>query len=299
MLDVSLKQLEVFVAVAECGSFSLAAERLFLSQSTVSSHVAGLERTLGQQLLLRGSRRRVALTTAGEEVYAAGRGIIAQCQQLQERFTAPVPVLHIGASTVPTSHILPQLMAGFRAAMPACRFSLARGNSEEIHHLLTSGQLQLGFVGKLTDPHRLTYHRLCSDSLVLVAPNTPLYQEKARAKALGKQLLDGPLILRSQGSGTQAAVEQYLSKIHRPLDTLQVVARMEQNEGLLQSVFQGLGCAILSELVAKDWVDNGRVLAFPLDDPPVTRDFYLAYPKDAALPPVVEQFISFCLENYH
>ena len=82
MLDINLKQLEVFVAAAEYGNFTRAADVLYLSQSTVSSHIRGLEETLGSPLFDRSAKRKVALTETGERIYPTAREIVDRCRVL-------------------------------------------------------------------------------------------------------------------------------------------------------------------------------------------------------------------------
>ena len=84
MSEFSLKQIQVFVAVAELGSFTQAAQALFLSQSTVSAHLAALETALSTRLLDRDARRRVRLTPEGERVYPAAKKILADCAALAQ-----------------------------------------------------------------------------------------------------------------------------------------------------------------------------------------------------------------------
>ena len=84
MLDINLKQLEVFVTTAEYGSFTRAAAVLHLSQSTVSSHIRGLEETLGTPLFDRSAKRKVALTEAGKRIYPTAREIVDRCRVLQK-----------------------------------------------------------------------------------------------------------------------------------------------------------------------------------------------------------------------
>lgn len=70
MLEISLRQLETFVVTAECASFTRAADKLHLTQSTVSTHIQSLEQELDSQLILRGARRKLELTETGRRVYA-------------------------------------------------------------------------------------------------------------------------------------------------------------------------------------------------------------------------------------
>ena len=86
MNDISLKQLEIFVAVVEYGGFTRAAEELFFNQSTVSAHISLLEQALGKELFVRSNRRHVRLTKEGEQVYPIARRILNDCAALR---TAP------------------------------------------------------------------------------------------------------------------------------------------------------------------------------------------------------------------
>lgn len=298
MVEFNIRQLEAFVVTAECGSFSAAAERLFLSQSTISSHIARLESALGVVLLERGSRRKVELTKVGEEVYARGREILKSCAQLQTAFARRAPELVIGASSVPLSYVLPAVMAAFCKVRPDCRFHLKKGNSGEIHRLLLAGEVQLGLVGTILDQKRLHYRRLCTDRLVLVTPNTPEYAALQRAGKTGRELLTRPLIVRTPGSGTQMAVDAYLDEAGFLPGDIPVVAQIESNEAILRCVSEGMGNAVLSALSAQSWLEGGRLLCFELErDRPVERQMYLVYPKDARPDAVAQQFIEFAVQT--
>ncbi|MBD9196116.1 MAG: LysR family transcriptional regulator, partial [Clostridiales bacterium] len=114
MLDINLKQLEVFVTAAEYGSFTRAADVLYLSQSTVSSHIRGLEETLGSTLFDRSAKRKVALTETGERIYPTAREIVDRCRVLQKALPETVgAMLTVGASTVPAQDLVPRLLADF------------------------------------------------------------------------------------------------------------------------------------------------------------------------------------------
>ncbi|MCE5235411.1 MAG: selenium metabolism-associated LysR family transcriptional regulator [Clostridiaceae bacterium] len=298
MVEFNFRQLEAFVVTAECGSFSAAAEKLFLSQSTVSNHIARLEDALGVVLLERGSRRKVELTKSGKEVYERGRDIVKNCEELQKAFVRRSPELTIGASTVPLSYILPALMTAFRQIRPDCRFVLKKGNSSEIHRLLADNEIELGLVGTVLDKKGLAYRRLCADRLVLVTPNTPEYEALKREGASGRELLKRPLIVRTPGSGTQLAVDRYLKEAGVTPDSVTVVARIASNEAILRSVSEGLGNAVLSALSAQRYIEDRRLLCFELErDRSVKRQMYLVYRKEPKPSAVTQQFIEFAARS--
>ena len=296
MLEITLKQLEAFVCVADCGSFYEAAQQLFVSQPTVSAHIAALEAHFHTTLLSRGSRKKVTLTESGQAIYLRAKAILQSCRELEHDYPGQTQELCLGASTVPMGYVLPPLLARFRKQHPGCRFVLKKGDSTQVHAMLQEGSIQLGVVGTVLDREQLVYHRLARDQLVLVAPNTPEFQTLQSQGVYGRALLDRPLIFRSAGSGTQITVDRYLLDHRIGTEHIQVVARVETNEGILELVAQQMGCSILSELVVQDAVRAGKVLLFPLEPEPVTRELYLVWPRHIPLPQLARQFVDIAKE---
>ena len=172
MIDINLKQLEAFVSTADCASFTRAAEELFLTQSTVSSHISALEQQLNVRLIHRGARRRVRLTAEGERAYEMAKDILIRCQALQE-FSASgeKSQLTLGASSVPAQYLLPELMSGFLERHGDSRYLLQRGDSEQIHQMLARGEVRLGFVGAALNRDAFYYHTLLGDCLLYTSPS--------------------------------------------------------------------------------------------------------------------------------
>ena len=125
MLEINLKQLEAFVTTAEYSSFTKAAESLYLTQSTVSAHINSMEQALGVRLIQRGSRRRVQLTTEGRQAYDMAKEILNRCQALQNLGNIIEQCqLTVGASSVPSQYLVPELMSGFLGENPDSRYML-------------------------------------------------------------------------------------------------------------------------------------------------------------------------------
>ena len=98
---------------AESASFTRAADKLNLTQSTDSTHIQGLEQELDSQLILRGARRKLELTETGRRVYAAAKEILNRCEALESmRESSDAATLSIATSTVPAQQLLPKLMSG-------------------------------------------------------------------------------------------------------------------------------------------------------------------------------------------
>jgi DNA-binding MarR family transcriptional regulator len=177
LLDINLKQLEVFVAAAEYNSFTKAAEMLYLSQSTVSAHIRGLEDALGVTLFLRSAKKKIEVTEAGKRCYGPAKEILDRCRMLQSSLTEEQTVmLSVGASTVPAQYLLPRLLADFSRKKPDCRFLMKRGDSMQIHEMLRTGEIQAGFVGMRLDEKEFDYYPVLQDRLVLVTENSQRFR---------------------------------------------------------------------------------------------------------------------------
>ena len=291
MLGISLRQLEAFTAAAEYGSFTRAAEQLHLTQSTVSMHIQSLERALGAQLILRGARKRFALTEEGKRVYAAAKDILNRCEALQTlQETAAGEALRIGTSTVPAQSLLPQLMAGFLKQQPGASFLLRRGDSDEVRVLLEQGEVRIGLIGAALPAQRFACHAIAQDRLVVIAANNARFQELYNQGVDGLALMDEPMIAREETSGTQRAAEEYLSRCGIPLERLHIVARMDHPESIKAGVLQGMGVAILSSLAVREELAAGKLLAFDFLPEGAYRKIYLAWRKDVALTPLEQRF---------
>ena len=294
MLKINLKQLEAFVTTAEFSSFTKAAEVMYLTQSTVSSHISALESTLGVRLIRRGARQRVTLTPEGEQVYREAKDILSRCQALQDlKSHNRESQLVIGASTVPGQCLMPELMAAFLERYPGTRYVQLRGDSAQIHRYLAQGTANLGFVGTATDPRTYNYHPVAQDRLVLITPNREPYISLRRQGVSGLELLDRPMLLRTEDSGTRQETEQFLLRNHISPEKLNVVAQIDNPDAIRSGVSRGLGVSILSVLAAWEDLQDGRLLSFELGDRGATRMIYLAWRKDAQLTPAEQHLLDF------
>lgn len=297
MPEFTLKQLEAFVFTAEYNSFTRAAEMLYLTQSTVSTHIHGLEQALGVPLFQRDVRKKIVLTDPGKQVYLAARDILSRCERLQNfRLEKPAVPLTIGASTVPAQCILPDLLSAFARQQPERRFLLKRGDSAQVHRMLQNGDIQVGFVGAVLDEATFLYHPIREDRLVLVTENTPKFRQMAASSALDL-LLTESFIAREEDSGTWRAAAQWLYSRELLPSRLRVLARMENPEAIRRAVAQGMGVSILSSLMVAEDIEAGRLLSFDLGQDGVWRTLYLATVQNAPPDAVRDAFIEFSLDR--
>lgn len=294
MLKINLKQLEAFVATAEYSSFTKAAEVMFLTQSTVSSHISALESTLGVRLIQRSARQRVTLTKEGELVYREAKDILDRCQALQDlKNHDRRNQLVIGASSVPGQCLMPELMADFLELYPQSHYVQLRGDSMRIHQYLAQGKANLGFVGIAANPKEYHYHPVAEDRLVLITACKEPYQTLYQNGTSGLDMLHMPMILREENSGTRQEMEQYLLRNHISPENLNIIAQIDNPEAIRSSVNRGLGVSIMSVLAAREYLLSNRLLSFELGDQGAFRKIYLCWRKDALLTQAEQNFLEF------
>lgn len=295
-MNYNLKQLEAFVAVIECGSFTAAADKLYLAQSTVSGHVAAMEKDIGVPMLVRSGKRKIILTEEGRRVYAHAKVILQSCDQMSKELEERTSVeLMLAASSIPLGYLLPELIVGFKEKMPLCRFTLRSGDSTQVYEQVLDGDAQIGFVGSVLNRKELHYDLLKEDKLVLLTPDNERYRALLESEICGNELFSEPLIFRESGSGTQQAVDEFFCENRINTDNINVIARIHNNDTVLRAVSQGLGTAIVSGLAAKT---AQNVLVFPLIGKRTTRYLYMIHPKDRRLTNTADAFRKFVLKQF-
>lgn len=299
MLNINLKQLEVFVTVAQLQSFTLAAGQLYLTQSTVSTHVRMLEEHLGGELFMRSNKRKLQLTTLGQLVLPRAEEILNNCHQLEQivRPAQDTDLLHLAASTVPSRCLIPLLMSEFSQKMPHCRYQLQHADSQQVHQLLRNHSLRLGLVGSRLLEEGCTYQLLCQDKLVLLTPNNPKYQALLKKGVYGCGLLKDPMLCRSESSGTHQQLLRYVEQLGMDTTDLSIIAQIEQPSTILDAVANGMGVTVCSDLYARPWVESARVLRFELEQESLYRGLYLVWRTDTVLSRCEKAFVAFCREN--
>ena len=288
---LNFRQLEIFVAVVDAGSFTAAAERLYLAQSTVSDNIRALEELLHIKLFHRESKRRLLLTSEGKRVYQYAQDILARCSALWLDVALDSALeLTLGASTVPAQSLLPRYMALFAKERPEFRCTLRCGDSAEVQQLLLDGDIQLGFVGSSDDRQDLIYAPIAEDHLVMITPNTPHFAALKARGALGRELFTEPVIFRERGSGTQKVIDNYLSEIRFDPHVIHTVAYVSDPVVMQRLVAEGMGVSVLSALAVREAVEAGRVLQFELDKAPVRRSIYMAWRRKSPMSAAARSF---------
>jgi len=296
-MNISLKQLEIFVTIVECGNFTEAGKRLYLAQSTVSSHITALEEALRVSLFRRESKRTIELTADGKRVYQYAKDVVSKCSALEAAVALEERrELVIGASTAPSKSLLPERIVQFGRLHPECCCVVRDGDSERIQQMVLNGDVQLGIVGSTDNRQQLCYERVARDRLVLITPNTPRFARLQEKGTLGRELLREPLIFRDRGSGTQKMIDNYLSRLDDGAFTPEVRCYCASPEMVQELVALDAGISVMSAMSVAEQVKAGRLLTFELEEQPVYRDIYMVYQRKGTLSELARAFVSLMRE---
>ena len=287
---MEFRQLEAFIATVDHRSFSAAAEALYLSQPTISSHIQALEGEL-QTKLIRRTTKKFEITPEGQQLYEYALALVRlQQKAVSELSNTGVRELHIGASSVPGQCILPSILADYREAYPNSVFRITNADSKDIIQKVESGTLDLGLVGMCTESKHCVFEPFATDELVIAAPNNAYFQTKY-GKKFSPQLLKEPMIMRTEQSGTKQEAERLLQKLGVSDQDLNIVASMNDAESLRNCIIQGLGVSIVSHRMVKQQEQQGSLLIYKMDQYVKPRKFYLVYQDGPYLPKAADAFI--------
>jgi len=291
---VDLRQLEIFVKVAELGSFSRAAQSLFLTQPTVSEHIRTLEDELGVRLLDRLGRGAV-VTKGGALLLGYAQRMLAlsrEARQAMESFQGRMSGdLLVGASTIPGEYILPALIGRFKEKFPDIAITLLIGGSQAVTEWVLEGRAEIGVVGARSGHRAIEYRELLPDDIVLIVGATHPWQ--GRPLVTLDELRAEPLLLREQGSGTRAALESALAAAGTDIGAFRVVGEMGSTQAIKQAVKAGVGVSLVSRRAVEEECRAGSVWCLRVQDLKISRAFYLATHRERSRSPLAEAFRAF------
>lgn len=296
---MEFKQLQSFVEVVNYQSFTKAADKLFISQPTVSAHVTQLEEELNTKLILR-TTKSISLTTKGEEVYDFATKILGlKSRMLEACSVQPKNIIHIGASTIPSAYILPDILQEYGSITPDTYFSIHQSDSQGIIDGLKEGLFDIGMIGMKPSDDEIRSIPLCQDNMIIITPvNDHFLELKFQNDYTIRELLNEPIIMREAGSGSKKTADMFLEKIGIGENDINIVARINDQEAIKNMVASGLGISIISELAVKNLLAEKRVLGFPLDKKHSGRQIYLIHRKDHALNNQLKDFLKFIQKKY-
>jgi LysR family hydrogen peroxide-inducible transcriptional activator len=292
---MELHQLRYFVAVAETGSFTRAAEREGVTQPTLSEQILRLEgkrHGLGRRLFDR-LGRKVILTDAGRELLGRAQGILAAVGEAERavRDSSEGGLLRIGAIPTIAPFVLPGAVTRFRKAHPAVQLQLQEDLTERLLAEVLAGDLDVGLMALPIRDDRLHVEKLYSEPLLVALP--PKHRLSGRSEVKLIDLMDEPFILLDD---VHCFGDQVLSFCHRSGIEPRVVCRGEQIVTLLAMVAAGEGVSVVPEMAAL--ADTAASCVYrPLAKPAPTRSLCAVWHKQRYRPESLRAFVDVVRER--
>ncbi|MEY9893291.1 DNA-binding transcriptional LysR family regulator [Catenulispora sp. MAP5-51] len=290
MTQLNLHRLSIFMTVVETGGFSAAAQKLYMSQPSVSNHVRNLEQSL-QTTLIDRSGPRIRPTAEGEVLVEYARRVFLLTEEavaaIREVSGVQSGRLEVGGTTTVGTYLLPRLLARFRERHRAIECDIVVGNNGQIVKRLLEGELGLAIVAGQPGAPQLKTETVLDERLLLVAaPGHPL--TSTAAPLAPRELAAERFLLREPGSQTRDLQEAAL--IGWDLDDM-AKADMWGPETIKQSVAAGLGISLISEHAIDAEVRDGRLVVLDVDPPLRSRPVVVAYRRDRLLSPAERAFL--------
>ena len=293
-MNITLRQLKVFSAVAKHLSFTRAAEELHLTQPAVSMQVKQLESQL-ESSLFEQLGKKIYLTEAGEEVSHYSRTI---SQQLDDMETALANLkglahgkLRISVATT-ANYFAPHLLATFTQRFPNVNVILDVTNRQTLLRQLAENEVDMVIMGTPPVEMELEAGAFMENPLVLIAP--PGHHLVDSKQIPLKLLEDEVFLLREPGSGTRSAMERFFAQ-----HDVTITASMEvsSDEAIKQSVQAGLGLGVMSQDALQMELTLDRLKILDAEHFPIQRSWFVVHRKGKRLSAIAQAFKNFLLDE--
>ena len=288
---MDFKQLKSFVAVVEYRNFSKAANKLYISQPTISTHLRLLEEELNTRLILR-TTKSIEVTEKGWELYKYADKILELSERMVQACASDKRrIISLGASTIPATYVLPKVLPHYGMNNPDTYFNIHQTDTQGVLEGIVDGSFDLGMTGSRKEREGIRFVPFCSNKMVIIAPVTEHYLQLQQKSAHFEELLREPIILREKG--TRRSANQFLDRIGVNEEELNVVARVNDQETVKNLVASGMGISLISEIAARDFLDSRRLLKFDVPYQQSEQSIYLVYSKQRAEQEWLRSFIDF------
>jgi len=288
----TLRQLEVFLAVARTGSVSRAGQELGLSQSATSSSLADLERQFDLQLFDR-MGKRLRLSARGTGLRAQAEAVLELARDLERGLESRTVEhrLRVGATLTIGNYVAVPLVARFMREHPTIGLTLEVANTTQIARQVANFELDVGLIeGDVDQPDLETTSWRDDQLVVFCGAHHPLARKRALTDA---DLLSAPWIVREPGSGTRQAFDRAMRGL---LPQLRVALTLGQTEAIKRAVEAGLGLGCVSRIALEDAFERGTLKPCRVPHRDFRRQFYFLQHKRKQRSPGVERWLAFCRE---
>ncbi|OQX11473.1 MAG: LysR family transcriptional regulator [Desulfobulbaceae bacterium A2] len=292
-MSITLRQLEIFIAVVECQQVTRASKKLFLTQSAVSMALGELENQLGGPLFDRHGRSLI-LNDRGRYLLPLSKEILYQVGNIEALMTESkdtvAGTLNVVASSTLGNYVLPYLIGTFMRMNPLAHVNMLVYNTKAAVSLVQEGKMDLGFIeGACTAEEVVTDPWFMDELVVVLSPADKLASRKSFR--VPQDLTDTSWIMREQGSGT---AQNFKHKLGSHAGNLRVIMELGHTEAIKKAIEAGAGIGCLSSLTVCREIEQGWLTSLPFEGIDMRRELSVIHHRDRAKTHLMEEFISFC-----
>jgi DNA-binding transcriptional LysR family regulator len=291
-MHYTLRQLEVFLAVARSQNISRAAEALSMSQSAVSGSLSDFEDHFDIQLFDR-IGKRIQLNDLGRTLRPRAEALLEQAQDLESALKqhSEIGQLQIGATMTIGNYLAVDLMARFMREQPGAHVTLEVANTAEIIQKVANFELDIALVeGELTHPELEITPWLEDELTVFAAPQHPLVNSSALTD---NELLDTTWILRETGSGTRQTFDRAM---HDLLPKLNILLELQHTDAIMRAVEAGLGIGCVSRIALQESFRRGTLVPLAVSHRNFRRHFYFVVHRHKYRSAGIQRWLALCQE---
>jgi len=291
MLYFDLFSIKAFLTIVELGSFSKAAERLFVTQPAISARIKALEQLLGVKLIKR-SRDGITLTEAGRKLYSYAKKLEMISEQLIEelsRYKIDKKVLLIGSTLIPGKYCLPKIICTFSKKYSEISIKLEISSNNEIIKQVLKGNLDLGIISITPKKNsKFIYKKIaCCELVLIVKPDYP------KTEITLSELSRKSLVMREESSGVTICFKNFCKRHGVDLNRLKIPIVLNCNESIKFAVKEGKGIGIVPKCTVLTDIKEKKLKILKLKEGALEYERYLICLSDRLKSPLVQKFYEF------
>ncbi len=290
---ITLRQLEIFIAVVEEKQVTRASKTLFITQSAVSLALNELENQLGGPLFDRDSRS-LLLNDRGRYLLPLCREILYKandiCTLMNEEEGNMAGALNIVASSTIGNYVLPPLASAFKTLYPHAFITIQILNTRLAEQLIVERKVDLGFVEGEVSNEQVRVTPWFDDELVIIAnPDNAL--AAANKFNLARDMKSSTWVMREKGSGT---AQVFKKKLGEYVTDLNVAMELGHTEAIKKAVQAGNALGCLSNLTVCGEIDRGELKELHLEGVDMGRNLLIIQHKNKVNTKLMDEFLGFC-----
>jgi LysR family carnitine catabolism transcriptional activator len=293
-MNISFRQLQIFVAIAKSTTFAEAAEKMYLSQPALSTSIKKMEANLGGSLFVR-TTRKVALSPEGEQFLPIAQRLIRDCEtaflDLKTVFTLGQGQLSIAAMPSFAAGWLPGILQQYREKYPNIRLSVADVVMESVIKDVQQGRAEIGFTFEHAKMEGLDFHGIFTDHFIAVLPQGHVLCEHAVLS--WQQICHYPFVSMNQGSAIRQWIDSYMLEAQLQLN---IVVEASQLATLGQFVKHDLGVSVVPELCREQMLNKG-LSCLPIEQSGLSKKVGMIRQTNGRLSSVAESFWQWAIAN--